>query len=159
MGTISNKWQKRKAINLVCQPSGNEVVAQRPSPSLALKSQRYIRVLQKIGAGKVTTAEEQLAAMEALPDDELEKLTAFAALVISDVIIEPQVSLTPKANQLHPSDIPTDDFWFIFMWVANGCAEIPVATTEGEVSVDALSNFPEGEGVAAESSLDSESVS
>lgn len=143
---MNNKWQKRKAINIICQPSGNEVVAQRPSPSLALKSQRYMRVLQKIGAGKVTTPEEQLSAMEQLPDDELEKLTAFAALVISDVVIEPQVSLTPKANQLHPSDIPTNDFWYIFMWVANGCAELPIATTEGEVSVDALSTFPSGQG-------------
>jgi hypothetical protein len=154
---MQNKWQKRKAINLVCA-SGNEVVAQRPSPSLALKSQRYMRVLQKIGAGKVTTPEEQLAAMEQLPDDELEKLTAFAALVISDVVIEPQVSLTPKANQLHPSDIPTEDFWFIFMWVANGCAEIPVATTEGEVSVEALSNFPEGAGAVNEDSESSATV-
>lgn len=155
---MNNNWQKRKAINLVCQPSGNEVVAQRPSPSLALKSQRYMRVLTKIGAGKQMTAEEQLTAMESLPDVELESLTSFAALVIADVVIEPQVSLNPKANQLHPSDIPTDDFWFIFMWVANGCQEIPVATEQGEVSVDALGNFPEGQGVADEGGEDSATV-
>lgn len=102
-------------------------------------------------------AAEQMAAIEALPDVELDKMTDFAAIVLADAIGEPPMSLN-KAGQLSPHDIPPADFWEIFMWVSRGCPSIPVSTKDGEMSVDDIGTFPEGQTSDINAGSDSEQV-
>jgi hypothetical protein len=152
-----NNWQRRQTTKFTCD-SGNEVVLQRPGPSLSLKAGRFMRVLNKVGADKEDNAEEQLAAIQKLSDSELEELTEFARIVIADVIVSPVVSLKPKSGQYHPDDLPVGDFWQIFMWFSKGSPTIPVQTKEGETTVEAVSNFPEGREPDTTVSSDSEQV-
>jgi len=141
---MQNQWAKRRTTAFTCD-SGNEVVLRRPGPSLSLKAGRFVRVLNKVGAEGKVTADDQLAAIQNLSDPDLEELTNFARIVVSDVVVSPVVSLNPKGdNQYHPDDLPVRDFWQIFMWFAQGSPSIPVALKEGETTVEAVSNFPEG---------------
>lgn len=154
---MNNTWAKRVAVKFICA-SGNEVMASRPSPSLALKAGKYQRLLQQIES---KSAVEQMAAIEALPDAELDKLTEFAGIVLADAISEPPMSLPTSLNKtgpLSPHDIPPADFWEIFMWVSRGCPSIPVGTKDGETTVEAVSSFPVGEKSSTSISSDSESI-
>jgi hypothetical protein len=116
-------------------------------------------VLNKVGAKEKVTADAQLDAIQKLSDLELEELTEFARVVISDVIVSPVVSLNPKEGQYHPDDLPVRDFWQIFMWFAQGSPTMPVKLREGETTVEAVSNFPEGSGSSIDVDNDSAAVS
>lgn len=155
---MNNQWSKRRTTTFTCD-SGNQVVLRRPGPSLSLKAGRFVRVLNKVGAKEKVTAEEQLDAIQKLSDSELEELTEFARVVISDVIVSPVVSLNPKEGQYHPDDLPVQDFWQIFMWFAQGSPTMPVALKEGETTVEAVSNFPEGREPGIDVDNDSAAVS
>ena len=152
-----NNWQKRSTTTFTCD-SGNEVVLRRPGPSLSLKAGKFMRVLSKVGADKKTTADEQVAAMQNLSDAELEEMTDFARIVLCDIIVSPVVSLTPREGQYHPDDLPIKDFWEIYMWFCKGSPTIPVKTKEGETTVEAVSNFPEGRESDVAAHSDSETV-
>ena len=102
---MNNQWAKRQVTTFTCD-SGNQVVLRRPGPSLSLKAGRFVRVLNKVGAKEKVTADAQLDAIQRLSDSELEELTEFARVVISDVIVSPVVSLNPKEGQYHPDDLP-----------------------------------------------------
>lgn len=154
---MNNQWQKRTTTTFTCD-SGNQVVLRRPGPSLSLKAGRFMRVLNKVGADSKTNADDQLAAIQKLSDAEMEELTEFARVILVDVIVSPVVSLNPKEGQYHPDDLPVPDFWQIFIWFAKGSPTIPVKTKEGETTVEAVSNFPEGRESDAAISSHSEQV-
>lgn len=149
-----NNWQKRPTTTFRCS-SGNEVTAHRPGPSLALKAQRFLPILQKTGADKQTNPDEQLAAILKLSDEELEKLTEFARIIICDAVDVPVISLSPKEGQYHPDDLPVADFWELFVWVSQGCPSIPVQLKEGETDIETVSNFPSGQDAGDHISEDS----
>jgi hypothetical protein len=155
---MNNQWQKRKAVLLEC-PSGNEIMARRAGPDLAMKAGKFARVLQKISGkdGKATPT-EQLAAIEQLPDKELEQLMAFARVVVADVVVDPPLALNPKEGQLSPDDIPLNDFWFIHTWAMNGSPTMPVRLREGETTVEAVETFPGGQEPSTALGVDSESI-
>jgi beta-lactam-binding protein with PASTA domain len=155
---MNNQWSKRQVTTFTCD-SGNQVVLRRPGPSLSLKAGRFVRVLNKVGAKEKVTADAQLDAIQKLSDSELEELTEFARVVISDVIVSPVVALNPKEGQYHPDDLPVRDFWQIFMWFAQGSPTMPVKLREGETTVEAVSNFPEGSGSGIDVDNDSAVVS
>jgi hypothetical protein len=48
---------------------------------------------------------------------------------------------TLQADEMAASEIPLEDFSFIFGWVLQGSPDIPVETLRGEVSVESLRNF------------------
>lgn len=152
---MRNQWQKRQTIKIDC-PSGNEVIVRRPGPDLAIKAGKFARVLQRVN-GKAN-ADEQLAAIEQLPDTQLEQLMEFARIVLCDVVIEPPLYLNPKENQLSPDDVPLNDFWFIHIWAMNGGPTMPVKTKEGETTVEAVETFPVTEGSGSAVSLDGEQI-
>lgn len=155
---MNNQWQKRIAKKYAC-PSGNEVMVQRSSPSLVLKSQRFLPILKRIsGPEGQAKADEQLAKLLELPDEELEKMTEFAEIVIADAVVQPPLSLNPKSGQLSPRDIPQNDFWILFFYISNGCPEIPVQTKDGETDIEAVANFPEGQEPGCSTGDHSESV-
>lgn len=155
---MNNQWQKRQTIKLAC-PSGNEVMVRRPGPDLAVKAGKFARVLQKVGGKKGNaTPDEQLAAIEKLPDGELEQLMTFARVVLADVVINPPLSLHPKEGQLSPDDVPLNDFWFIHTWAMNGGPTMPVKLKEGETTVEAVETFPSGQEPGLTSSVDSEQI-
>lgn len=140
-------------------PSGNEVMVQRSSPSLALKSQKFLPILKRVsGPEGKASADEQLAKILELPDNELEAITDYAEIVIADAVAEPRLFLKPKDGQLSPGDIPLNDFWQLFFYISNGCPEIPVKTKDGETSVDAVANFPDGQESSPGVGAHSESV-
>ena len=154
---MSNTWQKRASTMFKCS-SGNEVSAHRPGPSLALKAQRFLPILQKVGVDTNASPDEQLASILKLSDDELDKLTDFARIIIVDAVDHPIISLAPKQGQYHPDDLPISDFWELFIWIARGCPSIPVEMKEGETTVEAVSNFPVGQEPDVSFGSDSEQV-
>lgn len=155
---MNNQWSKRVAKKYTCK-SENEVMVQRPSPSLALKSQRFLPILQKIsGPDGKATPDEQIAGILALPDDELERLTVYAEIVLADAVTSPSLHIKPKAGQLSPNDVPINDFWELFIYISQGCPQIPVKTKDGETSIDAVASFPGEQGSGASVSTNSESV-
>ena len=155
---MNNQWTKRQTTTFTCD-SGNEVILRRPGPSLSLKAGRFVRVLNKVGAKEKLTADAQLEAIQNLSDLELEELTEFARVVVSDVIVSPVVSLNPKEGQYHPDDLPVRDFWQIFMWFAQGSPTMSVRLKEGETTVEAVSNFPERRESGVDVDQDSSAVS
>lgn len=154
---MNNQWQKRITIDFTCD-SGNEVVVRRPGPSLSLKAGRFTRVLQKVEADSKKNANDQVAALQQLSDADLEEVTEFARIVLCDVIVAPIVSLKPKEGQYHPDDLPIPDFWQLFIWFIKGCPSIPVKIKEGETTIEAVGNFPEGREPNTAISSHSESV-
>ncbi len=152
----TNQWRKRSTHSLSC-PSGNVATVRRPGPDLALKAGKVARILQR-QADAAGDIEKQLEFIEQLPDDELDKLMGFARVLLSDVVIQPSLSLHPKEGQLSPDDVPLADFWFIFMWAMNGGPDMPVKLTEGETTVGAVDNFPAGQSASDDISGDSEQI-
>jgi len=157
MAEPENQWRKRITKSIDC-PSGNVITVRRPGPDLVLKAGKVAIILQPILEAE-TDVDKQLAYIEQLPDVELDKLMAFARVLIADVVIQPPLSLNPKEGQLGPDDVPLNDFWFIFTWAMNGGPDMPVKLTEGETTVAAVRNFPEGQGSSINLSEDSDSVS
>lgn len=154
-----NQWQKRQTVRITC-PSGAKPLVRRVGPDLAVKAGKFARVLQKVGGpdGKATP-EQQLAAIEQLPEKELDQLMSFARIVIADVVVDPPLSLHPKEGQLSPDDVPLQDFWFIHTWAMNGGPTMPVKLTNGEeATVEAVETFPERQGTSPDVSGDSEVV-
>lgn len=137
---MNNQWQKRQTVQLSC-PTGNEVIARRPGPDLALKSGKIARILPKTFSKM--KLDEQLEFIENLPDKELEVLMAFARIVVADVVVQPALSLNAREGELSPDDVPLNDFWYIYTWAMNGGPNIPVKTKEGETTVEAVSSFPD----------------
>ena len=134
-------------------------MVRRTGPDLAVKAGKFARVLQKVaGKNGKATAEEQLRAIEQLPDNELEQLMAFARVVLADVVVSPPLVLHPKEGQLSPDDIPLGDFWFIHTWAMNGGPTMPVPLREGETTVAAVETFPSGQEPGVTSGVDSESI-
>jgi hypothetical protein len=158
MSEETNKWRKRLITSLLC-PSGSVATVRRAGPDLAIKAGKFARVLQKVtGPYGNAPIEEQLAAIEKLPDAELEQLMAFARAVVADVVVEPRLSLKPEGEQLSPDDVPLQDFWFIYTWAMNGGPTMPVKLKEGETTVEAVETFPGEQGSGALAGADSEQV-
>lgn len=155
---MNNQWQKRQTTKLIC-PSGNEVIVRRTGPDLAVKAGKFARVLQKVsGKDGKSTPDEQLAAIEKLPENELDQLMSFARVVLADVVIDPPLHLHPKESQLSPDDVPLNDFWFIHTWAMNGGPTMPVRLKEGETTVETVETFPEGQGSGLTAGVDSEQI-
>lgn len=155
MSQSTTKWRKRRTISFPC-PSGNVVQVRRPGPSLTLKAARVARILQKmIPQGGVADINKQLEEMEKLSDAELEKMMVFARPLIVDVVEDPPLVLSPQGEELGPDDLPDSDFWAIFLWALNGGPDMPVQLEEGETTVEAVQNFPSGEGASDNAGEDS----
>lgn len=133
-------WSKRISVPLTC-PSGTVVMVRRPGPELALKAGKVGRILQR-QQGKAQTLDSILAFMESLSDDEVNKLTAYARVLLLDIVTEPALSSHPRDGQLCIDDVPSDDFWFVFGKAMVGLPEMPVKTKDGETTVEAVENFP-----------------
>lgn len=152
-----NQWQKRRTTELEC-PSGNTAVVRRPGPELALKAGKITRILNKNEDAAKQDIDSQLAFIEKLSDEELDKLTDFARILLTDVVVNPVLVLNPKEGQLSPDDVPLADFWYIFIWAMNGGPSMPVKTKEGETTVAAVETFPVGQGSSPGASEDSEQI-
>lgn len=155
---MRTQWRKRQTVTLNC-PSGNAPLVRRPGPDLAIKAGKFARILQKVsGQGGKATPEEQLIAIESLPDDELERLMVFARIVLADVVVDPPLALNPKEGQLSPDDLPLGDFWFIHTWAMNGGPTMPVKLKEGETTVEAVETFPDGQEPGLTAGVNSEQI-
>lgn len=132
-------WTKRISIPLTC-PSGEIVMVRRPGPDMALKAGKVGRILQRQATNK-SNVDAQLAFIESLSDDEINKLMAFGRVMLVDAVTEPALSLNPREGQLCVDDVPLGDFWFIFTSVMNGLPEMPVKTKDGETTVEAVETF------------------
>lgn len=150
-------WEKRVSSEFTCT-SGNKVTAHRPGPSLTLKAQRFLPILQAVGADSDSSPDKMMEGILKLSDDELDKLTDFARIVICDAVDQPVISLRPTQGQYHPDDLPITDFWELFIWISKGCPTIPVKLKEGETSVEAVEGFPREQAGDAGISHDSESI-
>lgn len=125
-------WQKRVAMRLGC-PSGAVCEVRRPSPELSLKAGR----LTNIFAPGPSVVEE-------MSDEEAEKVYLFARQLVIACVVSPV--LVSEGDGLTPEDIPPADFWHVVKWVMSGGHGLPVATKEGETTVEAVETFPEESG-------------
>lgn len=144
MSEQENVWRKRLTTSIEC-PSGNVITARRPGPDLALKAGKIARIFQKQKPEAAGDIDKQLEFIASLPDDELDKLMNFARILLVDVVMQPLLFLHPKEGQLEPDDLPLGDFWFLFTWAMNGGPDMPVKLVEGETTVEAVNNFPDGQ--------------
>lgn len=149
-------WNKRISVPLTC-PSGEIVMVRRPGPDMALKAGKAARILQR-QPGDKTNRDAQLAFIESLSDDEINKLMTFGRVMLVDIITEPALSLLPREGQLCVDDVPLEDFWFIFTSAMNGLPEMPVKTKDGETTVEAVENFPREQSGSLSSDDNSEVV-
>lgn len=133
-------WSKRISIPITC-PSGQVVMVRRPGPEMALKAGRVGRILQR--QGNARSVDAILAFMESLSDEEVIKLTAYARVLLLDIVTEPALSPHPREGQLCIDDVPPDDFWFVFASAMTGVPEMSVKTKDGETTVEAVENFPD----------------
>lgn len=115
-------------------------MVRRPGPDMALKAGKVGRILQRQATNK-SNVDAQLAFIESLSDDEINKLMAFGRVMLVDAVTEPVLSLNPREGQLCVDDVPLNDFWFIFTSVMNGLPEMPVKTKDGETTVEAVETF------------------
>lgn len=144
MNNNGNQWRKRLTTSLLC-PSGNVAIVRRAGPDMALRAGKVARILKRQDdAG--SDIDKQLEFLETLPDDELNRVMAFARIVLADCVIDPPLSLSPKEGQLSPDDVPLQDFWFIYTWVMTGGPTMPVKLKEGETTVAAVETFPVEQG-------------
>lgn len=157
MSESENVWRKRTNISITC-PSGQVSTVRRPGPDLALKAGKIARMFQRQKTAATTDVNKQLEFIESLSDDELDKLTAFARVLLADVVIQPSLSLHPKEGQFGPDDLPIGDFWFLFIGAMNGWPDMPVKLTEGETTVEAVNNFPSGQSASPSAGEDSEVI-
>lgn len=147
MSQETNVWRKRPTISLNC-PSGVVATVRRPSPGVMLKAGRVARIFQRQKPEDVNDVNKQLEFIESLPEDELAAVWSFARVVVCETVIQPPVFLNPKDGQFGVDDIELLDFWFIFSWAQNGGPDMPVALQEGETTIEAVHNFPSGQGTS-----------
>lgn len=125
----------------------------RPGPEIGIRGGQLMRVLQRLQPPKDVeaheTAEKMIARMESLTDDDFTRLMVFARQVVMAALVIPKLVAMPSPgveNEIGPDDIPFPDFFFIFMWATSGSTGIPVATKDGETTVEAVETFPGTEG-------------
>ena len=131
-------------------------MVRRLGPDFVLKAGQVARILQR--QAEANDVEKQLAFLETLPDDELEKIMQFMRKVLCDVLVEPVLSLSPKEGQLTPDDVPLPDFWAISIAATNGFPEIPVKMKEGETDIESVQRFPGEQGDGARPVADGETI-
>ena len=152
-----SQWRKRIAIPFKC-PSGEIALIRRPSPSLMLKTTRALRIFERGGSEILTDAGKQLEFLESLPESELNDIYECARILLADVVTSPALYLNPVEDQLSPDDLPTVDFWAIFMRASQGIPDMPVELKESETTVAAVDNFPSEQAGSVEPGSDSEVV-
>lgn len=78
------------------------------------------------------------------PKAALETLQAVREIVMACVVRPRIVMDEPQSDEeIALREIPREDFYAIYQFAINGAAPLPVETTEGAVSVEALSTFPD----------------
>jgi hypothetical protein len=102
------------------------------------------------------TAKDEKAVLDlvsALSAEEFGAFMLFAREIVRAALVSPRIVVrddgdeTPlKDDEVAPDDIPELDFWAIFRWAT--AQDRAVKVDKGEVSVDALGNFPSDAGVS-----------
>lgn len=98
-------------------PSGMTIKARRPGPG-------FIAGLGRLPLSLATAAQEP----EPVPIEEFGKKPAedpaafftFLRDLLLYCVVDPEISLTPKAGQIHPREIADKDVNFIFHWAMRG---------------------------------------
>jgi hypothetical protein len=137
-----NVWKKQKPVRLEL-PSGAVAYVRRPSPDVGLRSGRVAEFFQSLDPQDQEAMWDKL---EAMTDEEADRIKRFIREMVLATIVSPKVHANPKGEELGLDDIPSADFWRIFNWGSTGGATMPVKVGEGEVTVEAVDTFSEGQG-------------
>ncbi|UOF76942.1 hypothetical protein [Bacteriophage sp.] len=81
-----------------------------------------------------------------LSPSEVLAFAQFQADVVCHAIAEPRVvtgDAIPAEDEIHLSDLPDSFVNAVVNWALGMSPDVPIATETGEVSVNALSNFPD----------------
>lgn len=143
-GQEAEARRERQTVPLLL-PSGAVIEACRPPLESWLMTGKlpFNLVRQFLSAHPAETAEQQsLGAAAENPEAVLKSLLAVQQIVCATVV-RPRIVEDPQGgeDEIAPSDVPDEDFFFIYRWALNGSASLPVATTEGEVSAATLATF------------------
>lgn len=148
-------WRQRGVSEFVC-PTGEVVELRRLSKEMLLMSgrlpavlvERVIEALQAMG--KLAEGGEESASLNLTDPGSAEKVKAMPALVDAYLIAgvaRPRVvydGADESKGEINVHDIPDADRLAIFHELANGSPSVPVKTDEGEVTHEAIANFPAG---------------
>lgn len=154
-------WKKRRIEALTC-PSGQQVQVRRPGPEFTLRAGKVARTFSQALSRKpetdqdAPTLESGLEVIATMTDDEFAAVMIFARELVCAILISPRLVQNPQnENEIGPDDIG-DDFWFLFNYAMTGFFNLTVPVGNQEVEVSDLKSFRPEPGVSRDSSDRSE---
>jgi hypothetical protein len=133
-------------------PSGFVVKLTRPPLDMwllngAIPTQLIDKALAAFSEAGDDDAGRREAVAEVLQENPSQALRtlAFMRSAVERAVVWPRITLDADPNnpdEMHPGDIPEGDFAAIVGWVLGGSKGVPVETTGGGTTVEAVENFP-----------------
>lgn len=148
------QWMRRAAEKSAAAPTGKitldgfEFIGRRVGIGTYFKAGLLPQCLL---TAFLNPTDEQVA--NALPDNmppqDVKDLNDFARQIMCEAIVEPQI--VTHDGELEPGQVRYSELVnlapdlpdHVVEWVMGGCPGVPIVTAEGEVSVEALENFPD----------------
>lgn len=157
------KAYRQKQTAEVALPSGATFTLRRPPIQAWLSNGRAPQFLTKIAidaqSQNLANGEQVRAAvgygMSHLTEDEVKALLKFQADVVAYSMVWPRL-VVPKGDEPEPdidtlgddemlaSELLIEDFNAIVQYAMNGSTGVPVATKNGDVTLDSVANFRDG---------------
>lgn len=128
----AKEWAARAQhqVEELTLPSGQVIKARRPGPMQLMTWQALPLSLVNAAVGEEASA-VHLAAQ--LSPQQIAEQAAFYRDVLVWCCVEPRVSLTPQGeDEIHPRDIPEQDWTFIIAWALRLTEAQPLASFRGE---------------------------
>jgi hypothetical protein len=143
-------WKKRQIEILDC-PSGQQVQIRRPGPEFTLRAGKVARTFSEVLTRKTEEEKDNLQVVAAMTDEERDAVMLFARELVCAMVVNPRLVQNPKGDELGPDDIG-EDFWFLFNYGMTGFFNLPVPVGSAqEVEVADLKSFRAEPGVSGDS--------
>jgi|SRR5215213_2012693 len=146
-------WGAAAKSNLLTLPSGAVVEVKRPGPEVYLKfgqmPQALVSLLVKTKNPDQLEHATVMASFAQLSDEEFKQYMLFARDIVAASVVRPKIVVGATGeDEIDPSDIPPGDFWHLVSWAALAARGIPVQTTKGDTTVEAVETFRPEQGVS-----------
>jgi hypothetical protein len=144
-------WKKRPIETLTC-PSGQEVQIRRPGPEFMLRAGKVARTFSQVLTRDLDNEKDGLSLISDMTDDEQAAVLDFARELVCAMVVNPPLTLKPKTpDELTPDDI-ADDMWFLLTYAMTGFFNLPVPVGDNqEVQVSDLKSFRSDDSVSRDS--------
>lgn len=151
MSANNGGWKPRKVEQITC-PSGEMVHVKRPGPEFMLKAGRVARTFTKQKEeipNDQNIREYGLDLLANMSDEELAKVMIFGRELVCAMLVSPKLVQNPQpdSDEIGPSDIPFEDFCFLFNHGMTDYFGIKIPVGDTEVEVKDLESFRAESGV------------